>query len=311
MAPENRRGLGAALWSAPSLLLCVAVLGWSGNFVVGRMVGATVPPVALAFCRWLVAVVVLLPFGWRQLRTDLPLLRAQAPLIGVLAVSGITVFNTFVYIGLGTTPVVTGVLLQSVVPVFILVFAAVLFRERPGLTQVAGLTLSLLGVWIVVTGGQMVPTRSGPATGLGALWILAAVISYALYTAVLRLAPPVHPISLLLATFGVGLAFLAPFALGEFLLGARMPPTPGTVAAVLYVALVPSILSYFCWNRGVQLLGGARAGQYIHLMPVFGAVLAFVVLGEALRPYHLLAGAVIGAGIILAGRRPRIPAPVS
>lgn len=291
------------LHHAPVLLLCIAVLGWSGNFVVGRLVGGTVPPVGLAFTRWVLAFLVLLPFGHRLLRRDLPVLRRHARLVGVLAVTGITVFNTFVYIGLTTTTAVNGLLLQSVGPLLIVALAALFFRDHPTRAQLLGLAVSLIGVWIVVSRGDVLRGRF--AVGTGELWILAAVVSYAVYTCLLRARPPVHPVSLLLATFGIGALGLAPFAIAEWLGGHRMPATGGALAAVLYVALVPSIVSYFCWNRGVELLGPGRAGQFIHLMPVFGAVLAFVVLGEALQPFHLVGAAIIGAGILLASRQRR------
>lgn len=293
------------LHHAPVLLLCVAVLGWSGNFVVGRLVGGTIPPVGLAFARWCLAFLVLLPFGWRTLQHDLPELRRHALLIGVLSITGVAVFNTFVYIGLSMTTAVNGLLLQSAVPLLIVVFSAVLFRDRPSRAQLLGLVVSLVGVWVVVSRGDLLRGRF--VFGTGELWILAAVASYALYTTFLRLRPPVHPASLLLITFGFGALALAPFAMGEWMSGYRMPATAGALAAVLYVALIPSIVSFFCWNRGVELLGASHAGQFIHLMPVFGAILAFLVLDEKIYAFHLAGGAMIGAGIVIASRGRAVP----
>ncbi|MDO5628407.1 MAG: DMT family transporter [Mobilicoccus sp.] len=301
-----RSSLLDRLGAAPQLLLCIAVLGWSGNFIVGRLVGDTVPPIQLAFLRWLLAALLLLPFGLAHLRRDAPTLRRHAPLIVALAVTGVVVFNTLVYIGLGSTPAVTGLLLQSVGPLFILAFTALLFRERPRVGQVVGILVSLVGVWVIVSRGQVF--SAGVAVGGGEWWFLAAVLSYSLYTALLRLAPKVHPLSILLATFGIGTAILAPMAAVEFASGQRVPATAGAFWAVLYVGIVPSIVSYFCWNRGVGLMGAARAGQYLHLLPVFGAALAFIVLGEALAPFHLVGAAIIATGILLAGRsRPAMP----
>lgn len=304
--PPRRRGVGGGvltrLHDAPVLLLCLAVLGWSGNFVVGRLVGGSVPPTSLAFARWVIAAALLAPVGWRRLRADLPALAARPAEVITLSITGVAIFNAFVYRGLGTTSAVNGLLLQSACPVLIVVVAFVLFRERPSLAGLAGLAVSLVGVWIVISHGRLLD--GGLTFGAGDLWILAAVASYAVYTCLLRVKPAVHPVSLLLSTFALGALALVPFAAAEWVAGDRIPATPGAAAAIAYVAVVPSIVSFFCWNRGVELLGAARAGQFIHLMPVFGAVLAFVVLGERLEGYHLLGAAIIGAGIVLASRTP-------
>lgn len=296
----TNRGHHQLYHSAP-LLLCLAVLGWSGNFIVGRLVGDTVPPVGLAFLRWVLAFCLLLPWSARHLRADAARLRAAWPVVLTLAITGVAIFNTFVYRGLQTTTAVNGLILQSMCPVLIILVTFAAHREHPHVAQISGLVVSLAGVWMVVTRGQ----PWGPAgvrVNSGDAWIFAAAASYAVYTVALRSKPAVHPLSLLGATFGVGAVILAPFWAAELHAGLTMPATPGALAAIAYVGVVPSIVSYFCFNRGVELAGGARAGQYVHLMPVFGAVLAYVFLGEALQAYHLIGGAVIAVGIILTER---------
>lgn len=298
------QGVAARLYASAPLLLCLAVLGWSGNFVVGRLVGGSVPPVQLAFLRWALASVLILPFAWPHLRADAAELTRRWASVLTLAVTGVAVFNTFVYKGLQTTTVVNGTLLQSICPVLIVVMTFARHREVPHRTQLAGLVVSLAGVWLVVSRGHVL---GGPGlqASVGDAWILAAVASYAVYTLALRTKPAVHPLSLLAATFVVGAVAIGPFAAAELLGGHAMPGGVGPVAAVAYVAVVPSIVSFFCFNRGVELAGGARAGQYLHLMPAFGAALAFVVLGERLAWYHLVGGTVIAAGIWLSGRGAR------
>lgn len=289
--------------SAPAMLV-LAVLGWSGNFVVGRLVGASMPPVALAWWRWVIAGALLTPFGWRRVRAQWPLVRARLGTVLMLSFTGVTLFNTLVYKGLQTTTVVNGVLLQSVIPVLLVVVAFALWGQRPHAGELAGLALSLLGVWIVVTGGN--PWAPGALRlGGGDLLILLAVLAYTVYTAMLTRRPPVHPVTLLIVTFGFGAAMLTPAYAIELAGGARIPATAGSAWALAYVGLVPSVMSYFCWNRGVELAGPVRAGQFIHLMPVAGAGLSWLVLGEGLRPYHLLAGTFIGAGIVWSGRSRR------
>lgn len=304
------------LYASAPLLLCLAILGWSGNFVVGRLVGGTVPPVQLSFLRWTIATALLAPLAWRGLRTDAAELRARWKTVLILALTGVAIFNTFVYRGLESTTVVNGVLLQSVCPVLIVLFTFLAHRERPHAAQLAGLVVSLVGVWLVVSQGHVIVGGGGADGGIGAAgtglrvnagdaWILAAVAAYAVYTVVLRSKPAVGPLTLLFVTFGLGALMVAPFAAAELAGGRSVPATPGAVAAVAYVGVIPSIVSFFCFNRGVELIGAARAGQFIHLMPVFGAALAFVFVGERLAWYHLAGGAVIAGGIWLSGRRVR------
>ncbi|WP_416973962.1 DMT family transporter [Streptomyces sp. 4F14] len=298
------RSVFSWIYRSPVLLLCLASAGWSGNFVVGRLTHATVPPVNLAFFRWLTATLILLPFAAARLRRDLPVLVQHKGTVLLLAATGVAAYNTLVYEGLQTTTAISALLMQSVVPLLILVFVFALFHERPQLLQLAGLVVSLAGVWVVVTQGS--PFDTGAlALGGGLGWILLAVISYALYTALLRRRPSVHPLSLLTVLFGLGSLMLAPLAAAEAASGRSLPLTAGSVAAVVYVALVPSLLCYFCYNRGAELLGAARAGQFLHLMPVFGAVLAFFFLDERIHGYHLVGAALIAAGLAVAAARQR------
>ncbi|MGI4793282.1 MAG: DMT family transporter [Janthinobacterium lividum] len=127
-----------------------------------------------------------------------------------------------------------------------------------------------------------------------------AVVCYALYSALLRLKPAVHPLSLLAATFAIGVVFLVPLAWDEAAAGARLILTPVSVFAIVYSCVFPAFLAYFCYNRGVELVGPARAGQYVHLMPAFGVVLAVLFLGETLHPYHVAGIGLIGAGLWMA-----------
>ena len=301
---SERVGVLSWIYASGPLLLCVAVLGWSGNFVVGRLVGGQVPPVQLALARWVIAGAILLPFAWRHLRADARRLRRHWRVLTVLSVTGVAVFNTLVYRGLETTTAVNGLLLQSVCPVLIIVVTALLHREPPRAVQLVGLVVSLAGVWLVITRGEPFGGL-GLRVTVGDLWILLAVASYAVYTVALRSRPPVHPLSLLVVTFGAGALVLLPFAAVEVAGGRTIPLTPGALGAVAYVAVIPSIVSYACFNRGVELIGGARAGQFLHLMPVFGAVLAFVFVGERLWWFHLVGAAIIAAGLWLSGRSGR------
>lgn len=295
--PHRRLGL----YDRPYVLLVLTVLFWSGNFILGRAVHAEVPPVALAFWRWAGAFLIVIGPALPHLRRDLPALLRAWRIVLILSAVGIAAFNTLVYLGLGETTAINAFLLQSALPVLIILFSFLIFRERTGPLALGGVALSMAGVVTILTGGEplalaaLVPNR-------GDVLVFVAVASYALYSALLRLRPAVHPLSLLAATFGIGAVILSPFWVWEMLSGAMMRLNGTTLLSIGYVAVFPSVLAYFCYNRGVQLIGANRAGQFIHLMPVCGSLLAVLILGEAFRMFHVVGMGLCFAGIVLATR---------
>ena len=288
-------------WQAPYLLLTLAALFWSGNFVIGRAVHAEIPPVALAFWRWAVAFLIVLGPALPHLRRDAARLRHHWRGLMVLSAFGVAGFNTMIYLGLQSTTALNALLLQSAMPLMILLWSLLLFAEPPRPAQLAGLFLSLLGVGAIVTRGEPA-VLANLRLDAGDAWVLAAVLSYALYSALLRRRPDVHPLSFLAVTFGIGAVLLAPFTLVEHLGGRPLHPDAASLLAIAYVALFPSVLAYFSYNRGVELLGANRAGPFFHLMPVFGSLLAVLFLGEAFRLFHLAGIVLIAAGLGLAAR---------
>lgn len=289
------------LFDQAYLLLCLAVLFWSGNFVIGRAVAETVPPVALAFSRWLVAGLILLPFAWPHLRRDGPALRRRWQAVLALAALGIAAFNTLVYVGLHSTTAINGLMVQSTMPVLIVLTSFLIYRERVTLVQAVGITVSLAGAVTIVARGDPGVLATLTVTP-GDLWILAAVTAYAVYSVLLRERPAVHPLSLLAVLFLLGALMLAPFLAAEVWAGHVMRVDAATLAAIGYVALFPSIASFFCFNRGVELIGANRAGVFIHLMPVFGSLLAITLLGERFQVFHAAGMALILGGIVLTER---------
>jgi drug/metabolite transporter (DMT)-like permease len=289
------------LWRTAWLLMLAPPLFWSGNFITGRAVRDAVPPVALAFWRWVGALVIALPLAWPHLRRDLPVLRRHWVVTLVLAATGVGAFNTMVYTGLRTTTALNAVLLQSATPLFILLWAVVLFAVRPALHEAAGIAVSMVGVAVIAGEGSLGRLLSLTLNS-GDLWVLGAVASYAFYTALLRRRPPVHPLSFLVASFALGTLVLVPFYLWEMAAGRYIVPGLPAFAAMAYVAVFPSFLAYLAYNRGVELIGPARAGQYIHLMQVFGTLLAVGLLGERFRLFHAAGIGLIGAGLVLAQR---------
>jgi drug/metabolite transporter (DMT)-like permease len=286
------------------LLLALAVTFWAGNFLIGRAVRADVPPVALAFGRWALATAILAPFAARAAWRQRHVLARSGGVVLILSATGVTAFNTLIYLGLQTTTALNAFLLQAAMPVAIVAMGAVLFGERTGVRQAAGLGLSLLGaVWVIAEGrpGRLLALEAT----IGDLLVGVAVLAYAVYSVMLRRRPAVAGVPFAFTTFLVGTILLAPFWAWEHAVR-PFEPNATALAALAYVAVFPSILSYLAFNRGVALLGSARAGVYLHLMPVLGGLGAVALLGERFAAFHAVGVVAVAGGIALAaGRRRR------
>lgn len=290
-----------AVWRpSPYLLLVLTTLFWSGNFVLGRAVHTVFTPFSLSFWRWAMALVVLLPWVWSSLREQVPLLRRYWLILLLLSVLGVVNFNTFVYIGLQTTTATNALIMLSVTPVLIVGLSFVLLRQTVTLWQIVGIVVSLLGVLIIISRGDTKALLAREVNS-GDLWVLAAVGSWALYSVCLRWRPvDLKPLNFQATTILLGMLILTPLYGWDLAQGRTIAINPATVGTILYLALFPSILAYIFWNRAVAELGANRTGQFLHLMPAFGAVLSILFLGERLYNFHFVGIALIALGIWLA-----------
>ena len=287
------------LWSHGPLLLACSMLFWAGSIVSGRAAAALVPPSLFTLLRWGGALLIVLPLAWRHLAADRVGLLRRWPVVLALALLGVDAFNNLMYRGLHSTTAINALLLQSVTPLFVIVALFAMFRERPTVREVVAIVVSLAGVAVIAGQGSLTVLRSLDINPGDAI-VTAAVVCYALYSALLRLKPTVHPLSLLAVTFAIGVVFLIPLAWSEASAGAHLVLTPVSVFAIGYSCVFPAFLAYLFYNRGVELVGPARAGQYVHLMPAFGVLLAVLFLGETMHSYHLAGIGLIGAGLWLA-----------
>jgi drug/metabolite transporter (DMT)-like permease len=290
---------GGLLWRTAPLLLAATMLFWAGNSIAGRSLAGVVPPMTLTFWRWALALVLITPFAWRHVRADAAELKRRWKMVVLLSITGVGAFGALLYLGLETTTALNSLLMQAAIPPLIMLFALILLRERTSRGQVAGVVLSLAGVLVVITEGQpanLAHLKLNPGDG----FVLIGVVLYAGYSLLLRFRPAAHPLSLLWATFLAALVMLSPFYAWEIASGRTFQPSLPALTGLAYVAVFPSFLAYLFFNRAVELIGSARAGQFLHLMPVFGAVLAVGLLGEAFRGYHLAGVILIGAGILTA-----------
>ncbi len=294
--------MGGWLFDQPYLLLSLTSLSWAGNTVLGRFVAGHVPPITLAFIRWGGAFLVLLPFAARHLVRDWPTIRKHAGLMTLLALTGFSAYNTMAYYGLQYTTAINGLLLQSVGPLFVAMWTFALFGDRLTLRQAGGICISLSGVLVIVCRGSL-SVLLGIGFNRGDVWFLIALVIYGFYTAILRKRPVMHPFSFLAVGMGWGAVLLVPAVALEIASGRTIVLDAESVASFAYVCIFPSLLGYLFLNRGIELIGANRAAPFMHLVPVFGSVLAIMLLGERFELYHAIGYALVFAGITVATRK--------
>jgi drug/metabolite transporter (DMT)-like permease len=299
--PRARRRSSAG-WAAlfPFLLLALAALFWSGNWVVGRALRGAMPPVALNFWRWTGAVIILAPFVLPRLIGRWGVVRDHWRILALLGGLGAALFQVLVYFGLGMTTMVNAVLMNSAVPLFIILCSWLLEREHATLRQIAGVAISFAGILVIMLHGDLggiarLQVNRGDAV------ILAAMPVWGAYSVLLKRRPrDLAGIELLFVLALFGVAWLLPFFIAETVFVRSGTLSLATVGAVIYVSLFASVLGYICWNKGVAAVGANRAGFTIHLLPAFGTLLAIVFLDETLHLFHLVGFATIIAGVWLA-----------
>ena len=279
-------------------LLGIVMVLWAGNSIVARAVRFEIAPFTLAFLRWTGASLVVAPFAIRPLIRDWPaIVKGWKPLLA-LGLLGIGAFNSLLYSGLQYTPATNALLLQAATPAVMMALDRWLFGVRHAQLQAIGVSASMLGVLVIVFEGDAAAALR-LHFGLGDALILISVVVWSLYTVLLRLRPEISPTSFIAVTFFIGVAVMAPLAAWEWHSGETIAWSPRVYAAVFYVALLPSLLSYFIYNHATRIVGPAQAGQAITLMPLFGAFLSAALLGERLHPFHFAGMALILAGIVL------------
>jgi drug/metabolite transporter (DMT)-like permease len=281
-------------------LLALGMFIWAGNWIVGRAARDVVDPVSLNFWRWVVATAALAPFALPQLAGKREAIGRHAGLLALLAFTGVALFHVLIYHGLHSTTAVNGVLLNSSAPLFIVLCAWILDRQRATLRQVAGMLISFAGIVVILTRGDLARLRSVEFQS-GDAWILLAMAVWGVYSVMLkRLPAQLAGTVLLFVLSAMGVGMLAPFAALEALRSPPHWPSAVEMAAVVYVGLGASVVGYICWNRGVAVVGANAAGFTLHLLPAFATVLAIVLLGEAFRAFHAAGIATIIAGVVLA-----------
>ena len=299
-ATEARPARG--LFSNAYLLLALAGLCWSVNHILGRAIAGQVPPFALSVARYLLAVLVLLPFVRAQLARDWPLIRAHFGMLIYLSVIGGGLFSALQFLGLQLTTAMNVSVMNSLAPVLIAAVSAVMFGDRLNARQMFGVLVSLSGVLAIISQLDL-HVLTTLAFNWGDLLVLLNMLLWAVYSASLRLRPPIHPMSFLFVFCAISGLSSLPLWAYEHASGFVLQPTWLTAFAFFYVTVFSTIIAFAFWNRGVELIGANRAGIFLHLVPIYSALLTGAVLGEPLMGYHVVGFVLILAGVFLTARR--------
>ena len=297
---SRRRGFG--LLDQPYLLLSMTSLFWAINTVIGRLSAGHIPPMTLACVRWGGAFIVLLPFAALPLARDWPTIRKHIGTLAVLALTGFSAYNAITYYALQYTTAINGLLMQSEAPLFVALWSFLLLGERLTWRQAGGICVSLTGVLTIISQGSLA-ILLGFGFNYGDPWFLVALLIYGYYMAAFRNRPPLHPVSFLAVGVGLGTLFLLPGMLWEFAQGKSFALDARNMATLGFLWVFPSTIGYLFLNRGVELIGANRAAPFIHLVPVFGSVIAVAFLGESFELYHAIGYALVCAGITVAARK--------
>jgi len=290
----------------PYLLLSLTSLFWAGNIVLGRYVAGHVPPMTLSCVRWIGAFLILWPFAREHLRRDWPALRARLPLMVLLSATGFAINNALSYWALQYTQALNALLIQSSGPLFVALWSLV-FGVRLTWAQLAGIAISLTGVLTIILRGDFA-ALAGIHFNKGDVMFAGALLAFGLYSALMPRRPVTDQLSLISFTTGCGAALLLPFTVWEISTGFTLQYDLLTIVTLVYVVIFPSTLAYLFFNRGIALIGPNRAAPFFHLVPVFGSVMAILLLGEEPRLFHLAGYALVLAGVVIASRQGSVSA---
>ncbi len=283
------------------ILLALCVLFWSGNFILGRFVNENIKPLELAFFRWLFVFIFIIPIIYKlDIKRLFTIYKKNFFLLTTLAILGITCFNTFLYIALQTTTATNALLINSTIPILILILSFIILKTTISKYQTIGIILSTLGVIFLVLKGDVLNFSNIKLTK-GDFWIIASSFTWAIYSTIIKLKPKeLNHIELFVIIVFLGLIFLTPFYLIQgYTINKEIELLKNNWYFFLYVSIFPSLLSFYFWHIGIDEIGAEKTGQFTHLMPIFGSTLAFVFLGERLQFFHLVGAVFIALGIYL------------
>ncbi len=292
------KSLSIRAYANAPLLLTLATLGWGGNTVASRLAVGEVSPMMLIFLRWGIVVIILLALQSREMRAAIPIIKGRLVWVALMGGLGMSVFNALFYIAAHTTTALNLGIIQSTMPGLILLGSFLVFGTRINLRQCFGLAITLGGVAVVISNGSLAQFLM-LTFNFGDILMLGAGLFYSGYTLGLRGRPKLS--SMVMMGFFAIAAFIATIpmlAIEAVTTGVVFPGREGW-AVIIYIAIIPSLLSQVFFIRGVDIIGPGAAGLYANLVPVYAAILAVLLLGEDFQIFHLIALGLVFGGIYL------------
>lgn len=300
---QNRQIISGYLFAIGATAL------WAGNFIIARGLSDSISPINLAFYRWVVAVIVFLPFALRPLISEWDILKENIPYLSITSLLGITIFNTLIYLAGHTTTAINLSLISISFPVFIVIFSRIFFGERITLNKGFGIILVILGVITLISKGDF-SRLLNISFAIGDVWMLMAAIIFAIYSILLKHKPTQLSIwAFQLSTFILGLIFLFPFFIWEYVTAPPVEFDTKTVYSILYVGIFASLSAFVLWNKAVMTVGPSKAGMIYYTLPLFSGGLAYFFLKEGISIIHFYSMLLIVSGILTANYESKKPTP--
>ena len=286
------------------LLLVVATLFWSGNFIVGKFATLfEIPPLTLNVFRWISVWMILIPFTYKEIYNNFSYIKKNLLVIGFMGVITISTFNSVVYFALNYTQVINAVLVLAAIPAATIVLSLLMRIEKTNFFQICGLILSIIGIGSIISNGEIQRILS-LSFNKGDLWMLVCVLTWALYSTLLKKYKfKFSQFSLIQLMVSIGILFLIPQYFYEQSIGLEVNFNKAFFLILFYVVVFPAIAAYYCWQKGIEIIGPNRASMFIQLMPLFSAVMAIIIFNEKFELYHFAGAAFIVSGIYLSNKK--------
>ena len=288
-------------------LAVFATIIWSGNFIISRGVSQQISPVSLAFYRWLTATIIIAPFAWQKYKAEKPLVQTNWKYLGWAALTGIALFNTFVYVaGHSTTAINMALIGTTSSPIFATIMAIIFLKEKMSVLRAIGIVLCIAGILLLISKGSL-QTLASFHFSKGDLWVLAGAFTFAVYNILVRKKPAgISSLNFLFVIFTAGTMMLLPFYLVELFSGSATQWSISLFCAILYLGAGTSVIAFLCWNVAIQKLGAGRTVLFGNLIPIFSVWEAVLFLGEKVTDIHLLSGVLVIAGLVIANTKFKI-----
>jgi len=282
-------------------LAVLTTLIWSGNYVIARGIYKQLPPVSLAFYRWSVASVCIAPFAWKKFMEEKQIILQKKQYIFWTALTGVTIFNTFIYLaGHYTSAINLALIGTTSAPIFATVLAIIFLKEKAGILRITGMGICILGILFLLSQGsfqQLAQFRFRK----GDLLILISAFSFAIYNTLVRKKPvTISSLVFLFVVFMLGTICLSPFYLYEIMHTPAVNWSLNMLYIILYLGIGNSIIAFFCWNASITKLGASGTALFANLIPIFSTIEAILFLGEEFSSIHLISGLLVISGLIIA-----------